>query len=219
MRYLLTLFGLDTKDALRFTLHSWRHLFPTAARQLGLPENEQVEMGHWATGSAMPRRYDSMACVTELLAKSKVTNALSKGWTIAPPGCVPQVLRDDADLQTPRPCPKKAKCQPSTRAVAGFITKSKFVRNFESGCVHLWNGGLTSICNQFKCGSPDCPSDGAVFVPPPTDAADIDARCKACYKASMKYGFKLEIEEDVDAEPDEAFPFEESDDELAEVQS
>ena len=53
--------GMEADEALGYTLHSWRHLLPTAARQLRLSESDQVEIGHWTTGSAMPRRYDSAA--------------------------------------------------------------------------------------------------------------------------------------------------------------
>ena len=83
MRMLLVNSGMEPQVALSFTLHSWRHLFPTAARQLRLPEHGQVEMGHWATGTSILRRYDSMACFAELIAKSKITDAFSGGWEIA----------------------------------------------------------------------------------------------------------------------------------------
>ena len=79
MRRLLIMGGMGPEVALTFTLHSWRHLFPTAARQLRLSDTEQVEIGHWSVGSAMPRRYDSAACVTELTAKSAICSAFNKG--------------------------------------------------------------------------------------------------------------------------------------------
>jgi hypothetical protein len=59
MRALLVLSGLDTASALEFTLHSWRHLYPTCAKQLQLADSMQTEIGHWAQGSSMPQRYDS----------------------------------------------------------------------------------------------------------------------------------------------------------------
>lgn len=65
MRSLLILAGMEAEDAIRYTLHSWRHLLPTMARQLRLSGSEQVEIGHWSIGPAMPKRYDAAACVTE----------------------------------------------------------------------------------------------------------------------------------------------------------
>lgn len=82
--------GMET-DALQFTLHSWRHLLPTAARQLRLSESEQFEIGHWRVGSAMPRKYDSAACVTEPTAKAAFLEAIASGWEIAEADCVAQV--------------------------------------------------------------------------------------------------------------------------------
>ena len=87
MRTLLILCGMEADAAVKFTLHSWRHLMTTMARQLRLPEAEQVEIGHWS-GSAMPRRYDSAACVTELSAKASIRSAIHAGWSLVDPGCV-----------------------------------------------------------------------------------------------------------------------------------
>jgi len=49
LRALLVLDGMEPKDALQFTLHSWRHLFPTAARQLRLRARAGGDwpLGHW----------------------------------------------------------------------------------------------------------------------------------------------------------------------------
>lgn len=88
MRTLLILSGMEADAAIKLTLHSWRHLMPTMARQLRLPENEQVEIGHWGTGSSMPRHYDSTACVTELSAKASIRSAVDDGWMVVESGCV-----------------------------------------------------------------------------------------------------------------------------------
>ena len=46
---------MSAEEALTFTPHSWRHLYPTAGRQLDLSDTQLEEIGHWAKGSAMPR--------------------------------------------------------------------------------------------------------------------------------------------------------------------
>ena len=78
-RALLMLGGMEADTALEFTLHSWRHPLPTAARQVRLAESEPVEIGHWCAGSAMPRKCDSAACVAELTAKAAILGIITGG--------------------------------------------------------------------------------------------------------------------------------------------
>ena len=47
--------------ASHYTPRSWRHLHPTAVRQLALPDMQMEDIRHWARGSAMPKRCDSVA--------------------------------------------------------------------------------------------------------------------------------------------------------------
>ena len=126
LRALLVFSGMPAQDALRFTLHSWRHLFPTAARQLRLPEHEQVELGHWSTGSGMPRRYDSAACVTELIAKSAVSNALRSGWRIAEAGCVPAPPPSSSAAASPLPPPPVRASGKKVCSHADFIPPASY---------------------------------------------------------------------------------------------
>ena len=99
--------GMEPEVALTFTLHSWRHLLPTAARQLRLSETEQVEIGHWSVGSAMPRMYDSAACVTELTAKNAICSAINKGWVLVDGGCVALVPPTLNPISPPTPPPQR----------------------------------------------------------------------------------------------------------------
>ena len=62
-----------------FSCHSWRHLFPTAGRQLRLGNETLNDMGHWAPKSGMPQRYDSAVCVSELTGKATVRRAFQDG--------------------------------------------------------------------------------------------------------------------------------------------
>ena len=197
MRMLLMSFGMDAALALTFTMHSWRHLFPTAARQLRLSESEQIEIGHWATGSSMPRSYDSAACVTELIAKSAITDALASGWQLAAPGCVPQApparsVAPTVDvveaLTVPSPCAKRAK--PSIRQVNVTVAQNlRQVSHIESGKVHLWYSGVSAACNNWKCGSPDMPLHSAVFAKNANSIANKPESpfCKNCYSNRLSF--------------------------------
>ena len=63
LRTLLLHSGFTASEAMTFSCHSWRHLFPTAGRQPRLSNETLNDMGHWAPNSGMPQRYDSAACV------------------------------------------------------------------------------------------------------------------------------------------------------------
>ena len=89
LRTLLLHSGFTASEAMMFSWHSWRHLFPTAGRQLRLSNETLNDMGHWAPNSGMPQRYDSAACVSELTWKATVRRAFQGGWTMVGPGCVP----------------------------------------------------------------------------------------------------------------------------------
>ena len=200
MRALLIIAGMTPECALCFTLHSWRHLFPTAARQLRLPEHEQVEMGHWATGSGMPRRYDSAACVTELIAKTAVTSAFISGWQIADAGCIPS-----APPSMSR-CPavagekhKKRKTQsPLVMTTDSAVTQSVRVVNYVSGKVHFWSYGKRTLCRKWLCGSPDEPSSNAVFADLQSSTTSTkSSNCLFCFGEKLNF-LQISEKEDVD---------------------
>ena len=190
MRSLLILSGMTPENALCFTLHSWRHLFPTAARQLRLPEHEQVEIGHWATGSSMPRRYDSAACVTELIAKTAVTSAFKSGWQIADAGCVPSappaMSRCPAVVVEKR---LKRKTQvPLVSTVDSPVTKSTRVVNYVTGKVHFWSYGKRTLCRMWLCGSPDDPSSNAVFADlHSSTTSSSSSNCHFCFGEKLNF--------------------------------
>ena len=84
MRAALMATGLPAKVAVQYTPQSWRHIYPTIGRQLQLPEAWLDDMGHWEAGSGMPRRYDAMACVSELAAKSSIILLWLPGGLLSP---------------------------------------------------------------------------------------------------------------------------------------
>ena len=190
MRSLLIISGLSSEEALRFTLHSWRHLFPTAARQLRLPEHEQVEMGHWSTGSSMPRRYDSAACVTELIAKTAVTSAFKSGWQIAEAGCVPcepPVMSRCPAVATEKQRKRKID-KPIVSTVDSPVAKSTRVVNYISGKVHLWSYGERSLCRMWICGCPEKPSSHAVFSDAHSSTTSTtSSNCLICFSEKLNF--------------------------------
>ena len=192
MRSLLIIAGMSAEDAVTYTMHSWRHLMPTAARQLRLTDSEQVEIGHWSVGSAMPRRYDAAACVTELTAKASITGAVARGWSIVPAGCVavPPPPVPDAGLvcslvpEPSRPVhsitiasspsypppphvpPGKRRklTKPVVRTVeTAIVDVGRHVSHVNTGKTHLWKDGRKSVCRGWECGTPDAPASTAVF--------------------------------------------------------
>ena len=71
-RVILTLppINLSVVQALGFTLHSFRHLYPIASRQLRQALTDTNELGHWAPGSTMAVSYDTAYNVRELVNKA-----------------------------------------------------------------------------------------------------------------------------------------------------
>ena len=104
LRTLLLHSGFTVSEAMTFSCHSWRHLFPTAGRQLRLSNETLNDMDHGAPNSGMPQSYDSAACVSDLTGKASVLRAFQGGWSMVGPGCVPlPVASQDSTVE------KKAK--------------------------------------------------------------------------------------------------------------
>ncbi len=57
-RLLLQTTGMPAEESLNSSLHGWRHLLPTAARQLRFGVNDINEAAHWDQNSSMAQRYD-----------------------------------------------------------------------------------------------------------------------------------------------------------------
>ena len=73
-------FGLDVQEASTYTVHSFRHVYNTAMRQLNMRIDNMEDAGHWKRGSAMALTYDSAECVLELQTKESVRSAVVAGW-------------------------------------------------------------------------------------------------------------------------------------------
>ena len=85
--------GLPVDEAVKYTLHSFKHLFITAGRQLQIPEPAIDVMAGWTPKSAsgMARVYDSVSVSAELLYKDFIHKNFQSGWTLRDTGSIPMV--------------------------------------------------------------------------------------------------------------------------------
>ena len=79
------------EEAVTYTLHSFKHLLVTAARQLQVPEPSIDVMAGWAVKSAsgMAAVYDSVSASSELLYKDYIHRNFQNGWSLMPEGTIP----------------------------------------------------------------------------------------------------------------------------------
>ena len=110
----LMVHGGETPDsAIEYTPHGCRHVQVTAGTQMasqGLLADASLEcLGHWETGSKMPRRYDAATCVAELQTRMTISDVLRTGWRPAADGSPPMPATRNVDLRscpgTPAPVP------------------------------------------------------------------------------------------------------------------
>ena len=87
---LLVLAGVVAEEAIIFSMHSARHVYPTCAFQLLFPPAAVTLMGHWAVKEGkMASVYDSQKTATEFAYKANVCTDVQRGWRPAAEGCVP----------------------------------------------------------------------------------------------------------------------------------
>ena len=98
------LVGLSVGEALEYTLHSWRHVYPTLGTQLGLEDPQLTALGHWNRGSCMPQHYDALTNSTEIRGKQRVLLAVLTGYKMAAQGAFLQ----NEDGTTPDAAPQNA---------------------------------------------------------------------------------------------------------------
>ena len=109
--------ALGGPEGERYTLHSPKNPFPTAAIQLSFDQRELNIIGHWASTSKMPERYDRSACANELLLRNTIAQRMRTGWEIAPAFHLPLTItgaprigRDPPNSKNADTCEKKSEC-------------------------------------------------------------------------------------------------------------
>ena len=220
MRYILVkVMKMDPEEAVSYTLHSWRHWYPTAGKQLRLPEDQTVALGHWAQGSKMPHTYDANINSLEVAAKQYILRMVQKHkFDLRPEGSFPLVPMEVVEVQTPECIPiadaddnevldmvevPEEKASGSTKASPSLKVPSKpldsmpiQVQNKGSKKIHLYVSGVDAICNKWQCGSPDNPRHTALFYET-HDSLDLKDNwmlmCQDCFKFSRTLGPDLQI--------------------------
>ena len=208
-RVVLMRIGLSAKEALRFTLHGYRQVYPTLANQLGLESLEQEAIGHWKKGSAMPQVYDTLTNSLEIRAKQRVLGALSRGFQMGKAGEffmnvsteplteslgeeVKQVVAaDDVPLAEDgeKPDPPLPIEYVDTLPIRDRLSDSIYqVRNAVTQRIHLWGNGNFTLCSRLLCGTRDSPSTGALFESSFNSldpVANVTYLCQTCYGRKM----------------------------------
>ena len=201
--------GLPVDEAISFSLHSFRHLFVTAGRQLQIPEPAIDMMVGWTVkgASGMASVYDSVTASSELIYKDFVHKNFQKGWTLSQTGAIPMAPKVhlsqlvQGNGLTENSTPPKAKGQLDRKGAALQLRRmrdspldSRVVqcRNVLQGTVHLYvddrtfgaKNTTTTVCENWPCGTPSKPSNGAEFA----DSSEswnalnsFDNFCEYCY--------------------------------------
>ena len=171
MRALLVKSGMAVQEAMTFTCHSWRHFYPTAGAQLEVHPDAVDKMGHWAPGAGMGALYDGKACVSELLSKNKVLQAVASGWDLSEPGCLPSAQKA---------MPKKAKQRTSTQASSSQAVPKMMVLQTLKLKIHAYKDGVYTLCRQWKCGTPENPTLNASFTTKLDETFSHTSVCRSC---------------------------------------
>ena len=176
--------GVPLDEAITYTLHSFKHLFVTAGRQLQIPEPAIDVMVGWTVkgASGMASIYDSVQASSELLYKDFIHKNFMHGWSLSMSGSIPspplvpfvQVSdQKPVELTSTPPEPKS-----STRGVDLQKTRvaespldSTVIQVVKGsvGCVHLYLRTLygwkepKTVCGTWKCSTPDAPAAGVEF--------------------------------------------------------
>ena len=208
-RVVLMRIGLDAKEALRFTLHGYRQVYPTLANQLGLDSLEQEAIGHWKKGSAMPQVYDTLTNSLEIRAKQRVLGALARGFKMGKAreffmdvSTAPLTESLDEEVKEvitaeevplaengEKPDPPLSIEYVDALPIRERLADSIFqVRNAVTHRIHLWGNGNFTLCSRLLCGTRDTPSTGALFE---SSYNSLDPVMNVTYLCQTCYGRKM----------------------------
>ena len=200
--------GLSSKEAISFTLHGFRQLYPTFSNQLALPALEQEAIGHWKKGSAMPQQYDATTNSLEIRAKQQILQYLENGYDLVRPGQflmeVPSTpkktgstsssstKKSDPDTPPKRSTKLRKDVPLEIEYVDVPLKKDLFavcpiqVSNTDSHKIHLHGPGTEITFCQWACGTVEDPHIKASFE---ESATSLDVQklwqvvCSKCYSA------------------------------------
>ena len=129
---------------------------------------------------------DGMSCVSELLNKKKVLTAVSAGWDLSEPGCLPvrpgamHTKRKQRQSRVSSSSSRVCKFQASSSRPSKEVVPKMMVLQTRRVRIHGYREGVHTLCRQWKCGTPENPMLDAVF----TDKLDVSsshmATCRSC---------------------------------------
>ena len=216
--------GVDVDEAISYSLHSFRHLLVTAARQLGMPEPSIDVMAGWASKSAsgMASVYDSVPVSAEFVHKKAVHDNIRRGWTLVPVGEIPgKPIVPLTGASPSAASPSKVKFLPpaaklTQRGAAMQLERMKTcplnstvrqVLNTQAGLVHLVveapavsPKNPSTVCNTWKCGSSKWPGKNTRFSATSTEWTGENCKygfCDRCY--GDNYPVERAVKDAVDA--------------------
>ena len=199
--------GVSPREAISFSVHGFRQLYPTLSNQLGMPVLEQEAIGHWKKGSAMPQHYDASTNSLEIRAKQQVLNALNHGYDVAMPGD----FLMDIPTKSSSPSTSSSSCSSSLNTPLGDEEMTSTLRrdvpleveyvevpplkelcsvrpiqvvNTESKKIHLHSPGSMATLCKWTCGSPKNPHFRASFKESYNDidlTQNVRFVCSRCY--------------------------------------
>ena len=215
----LVVTGLSAESACSYTMHSFRHVYPTVANQLGMQPEVISLMGHWATSKdKMASAYDGARTATELLHKSHVCRNVAAGWRPAPTGSIPKPpviamglaagvtpLAEPARLSAANLCILDASTAVSSAASASVPASTddddaQFtfpkgivqVLNSKTSTVHLSPAEGGTFCKFWKCGRRKTPARNAEFARSTRRwkaSVSVCRFCITCHSSSMVHKF------------------------------
>ena len=192
--------GLAINEAIEYSMHSWRHLYPTMSNQLGLSSDQQEAIGHWKKGSAMPLHYDAEQNSLEIHAKQRVLRAVSNGFRVGkkgefimpeptenrdeePPVSEDQLVWESAEVA--------GTDRPARGGLSQFEVMPVHVEDLKTQKLHLYSTGKRAVCNTWDCGCPDDPlkyknGDIRALFHPSCEAVDLKSKsldlvCQTCF--------------------------------------
>ena len=116
-----------TKSA---NLHSFRNWAPTCANKLRFPREERERLGHWATGSTMPGRYDKAVCATDRRLGDEILKQIRPGWRPSDAYEVaPSVAGENSDVDSEKS--ETSTCSEVVRKLENIANLDSDVPRFE----------------------------------------------------------------------------------------
>lgn len=161
-------------------------------RQMAVNDDSICDIGHWKHKGGMPRDHDSAACVPGLRTKNGLRSVFANGWKVVESGCAanPAPVPDAAvDTTAPVSTTKRSKEVPVDlrSETSDPLLSTWLVLHKGQKRSHLLTGSVCTVCNQWRCGTPENPSVHAVFTT--EGSANNCMECRKCRSLHSVIGY------------------------------